>query len=280
MLDTMKETISTGIDHTMYRIQSLDGTTKQVAAISKAAYTRPQHPKQYCQQCNDHPEGFRGEHELRRHTERVHMRFRKAWVTVDASKDGKWLSNCKACRQGKKYGAYYNAAAHLRRAHFFPRKRGRKCRGASDERRGGKGGGDKPAMDYLRSTWMKEVEEEVMPDIGAMMEQLSDEEEDEEMEAESVIGVQQQATHMVEQSTVPIQMPTVQSTQELLSTGMAFDASQVGVFGTLDAYSCFPPDDAGFAPVSFDPSLACFPIDTAFGLDAFQQQANFFYAQQ
>ena len=54
------------------------------------------------------------------------------------------------------YGAYYNAAAHLRRAHFHPRKRGRK--GKHDEKRGGKGGGDDPPMDILKQKWMKEVE--------------------------------------------------------------------------------------------------------------------------
>ncbi|KAF1989671.1 hypothetical protein K402DRAFT_260866 [Aulographum hederae CBS 113979] len=160
---TSTETISTSADHTMLRIRSSDGTSKDVAAIAKTPYIRPQHPRQYCHHCDQHPEGFRGEHELRRHTERVHMKTRKVWVTVDASSDGKWLSNCKACRNGKKYGAYYNAAAHLRRAHFFPRRRGRKARGAGEEKRGGKGGGDQPAMELLKSKWMKEVEEEVLP---------------------------------------------------------------------------------------------------------------------
>jgi len=143
-------------NHKMMRVQSQDGSSKDVAAITKAPYIRPSHPKIMCPHCNKYSNGFRGEHELRRHTERAHALIRKVWVTVDASPDKKYLTNCKQCRSGKKYGAYYNAAAHLRRAHFHPRKRGRK--GKNDEKRGGKGGGDDPPMEILKQKWMKEVE--------------------------------------------------------------------------------------------------------------------------
>lgn len=142
--------------HKMMRVQSQDGSSKDVAAITKAPYIRPSHPKIMCPHCSEYPDGFRGEHELRRHTERAHAPIRKKWVTVDASLDKKFLASCKQCRSGKKYSAYYNAAAHLRRAHFHPRKRGRK--GKHDEKRGGKGGGDDPPMDILKQKWMKEVE--------------------------------------------------------------------------------------------------------------------------
>ncbi|KAI9865059.1 MAG: hypothetical protein M1830_006060, partial [Pleopsidium flavum] len=147
-------------EHRMFRIKSADGTSKNVAMIPKAPYQRPAHPRVMCTRCNDHSEGFRGEHELRRHMDRVHNIFRKVWVTVDISADKKFLASCKSCRMGKKYGAYYNAAAHLRRAHFNPRKRGRGAKGKNDEKRGGKGGGDHPSMDILKM-WMKEVEEVV-----------------------------------------------------------------------------------------------------------------------
>ncbi len=145
----------------MTRIQSADGMSRAVALIPKAPYMRPQHPKLKCDQCSDHPEGFRGDHELRRHKDRRHAKTRKMWVTVDSSPDGQFLSKCKACIEGKRYGAYYNAAAHLRRTHFHPRKRGRKAKG--EEKRGGKGGGDHPPMDVLKKLWMKEVED-VVPD--------------------------------------------------------------------------------------------------------------------
>ncbi|KPI43417.1 uncharacterized protein AB675_6883 [Cyphellophora attinorum] len=91
---------------------------------------------------------------------------RKAEITRAARRepdqkdvDGKFLANCKACRNKKTYGANYNAAAHLRRAHFNPPKNKRGGRGKKSEGRGGMGGGNKPAMDELKH-WMYEVWEE------------------------------------------------------------------------------------------------------------------------
>ncbi|KAG7118476.1 hypothetical protein HYQ44_005619 [Verticillium longisporum] len=57
------------------------------------------------------------------------------------------LAKCKACVTQKRYGAYYNAAAHLRRAHFNPH-------------RGGKASGDWPPMTILKD-WMKEIRQSV-----------------------------------------------------------------------------------------------------------------------
>ncbi|TDZ37567.1 Metallothionein expression activator [Colletotrichum spinosum] len=57
------------------------------------------------------------------------------------------LSKCKACVTQKRYGAYYNAAAHLRRAHFNPH-------------RGGKASGDWPPMTILKD-WMREVRQSI-----------------------------------------------------------------------------------------------------------------------
>ncbi|KAL2148909.1 hypothetical protein VTH82DRAFT_1595 [Thermothelomyces myriococcoides] len=145
-------------------------------AITKTKYERPRHPKVRCNQCNEHPDGFRGEHELRRHTEAKHKSMVKKWVCRDPDEWGiphsetpvKPLKDCKQCSMGKHYGAYYNAAAHLRRTHFNvkPRKgsagskngngQGKTAAEEEREKRGGKGGGDWPSMNELKQ-WMYEV---------------------------------------------------------------------------------------------------------------------------
>ncbi|KAK0613239.1 hypothetical protein B0T14DRAFT_437217, partial [Immersiella caudata] len=147
------------------------------APISKAKYERPKHPKVHCTLCNENSEGFRGEHELRRHTEAKHKPTVKKWICRDPGVAGiphaetatKPLGDCKHCSSRKLYGAYYNAAAHLRRTHFRLKptrkglggsKNGGKGSSSSsakaEEKRGGKGGGDWPCMAELK-LWMVEV---------------------------------------------------------------------------------------------------------------------------
>ncbi|KJZ77127.1 hypothetical protein HIM_03448 [Hirsutella minnesotensis 3608] len=133
-------------------------------ALQKTPYQRPKHPRVYCNQCEDHPDGFRGDHELRRHLSAKHKGIVKKFVCRDPATIGIQsnvkalypLSECRACTSKKQYGAYYNAAAHLRRTHFKPRAPRGKNKSPSEERRGGKGGGDWPPMSDLK-LWYEEV---------------------------------------------------------------------------------------------------------------------------
>ncbi|KAI9055212.1 hypothetical protein LZ554_000176 [Drepanopeziza brunnea f. sp. 'monogermtubi'] len=171
----------------MARIGSKDGLQDKVA-ISKPTYQRPKHERVYCDQCDTHQDGFRGEHELRRHVDREHKTMVKKFICIEPTDGGHHpepivsLSRCKACtQQKKKYGAYYNAAAHLRRAHFNPKTKGRaKNQLKSDDtnKRGGKGGGDYPPMSELKF-WMKEVEEKVTEYLTDAQQEAADASDDE-----------------------------------------------------------------------------------------------------
>lgn len=132
--------------------------------LHKSSYQRPKHPKVFCDKCNDHPEGFRGDHELRRHVMAKHDEIVRKFVCRDPASIGlksnvtaiNPLDKCKSCTGGKQYGAYYNAAAHLRRTHFRPKTPRGKAKRGVDEKRGGMGGGDWPSMNDLK-LWFEEI---------------------------------------------------------------------------------------------------------------------------
>ncbi|KAK6078721.1 hypothetical protein SCUP234_06059 [Seiridium cupressi] len=120
----------------------------------RTSYQRPPLRRVFCNKCNEYPEGFRGEHELRRHNDAKHAALVKRWVCTEPQNQSAGapqpiipLIKCKACVTQKRYGAYYNAAAHLRRAHFNPH-------------RGGKASGDWPPMTILKD-WMREVRQSI-----------------------------------------------------------------------------------------------------------------------
>jgi hypothetical protein len=159
------------------------------------------------------------------------------------------------------YGAYYNAAAHLRRAHFHPRKRGRK--GKNDEKRGGIGGGDHPPMEYLKQNWIKEVEVDNKP-TPQSPESQSDNDAPEQIDNSfetpsyemdnTAIPV---AAYPVSQQPLPMQVPMPMPVQminqvpvdsnQYMDYGMSMHASEPMVF---DNTAFFDPN----LPVSTDMS--------------------------
>lgn len=136
-------------------------TTKKIS-VSKSTPARRKHSKVTCPHCDDHPE-FRGEHEKNRHIAAKHSKEVTKYVCRDPAKVGLEstvqpkvpLDDCKACKSGKLYGAYYNAGAHLRRWHFNPK--GVRGKGKKAEKRGGSAGGYWPEMDDLKVWFEKRV---------------------------------------------------------------------------------------------------------------------------
>ena len=145
-------------------------------AITKAPYFRSRHSKLYCNLCSETPGGFRGDHELRRHQERAHTERRKVWICIEPTTPRtQWwpatpLSICKQCKQQKTYNVYYNAAAHLRRAHFNPCKRGRRPKSETREALNlrSPAAGDWPPIEWLKSHgWLKKIEISSVPTDSA-----------------------------------------------------------------------------------------------------------------
>ena len=166
----MSRTSSSFGSHQVVRQRSADGQVKELVSIPKAQYARPHYEKLKCPKCNKR---CKGDHELRRHFEAKHAINRKVWVCVDISPEKDYLSSCKHCVQQKQYGAYYNAAAHLRRCHFMKDKKKSKSK---FEHKASNSGGDWPHMDTLKY-WMKEVDVFVpgnMPDRDSENDSIDD----------------------------------------------------------------------------------------------------------
>ena len=124
--------------------------SEQEETIFAGPETAESQKRSFCKYCYDFKDGFSNPDELEEHIEAAHSSLVKKYVCV-APPDIKPeytpstpLSACEACTQGRKrYGAHWNAAAHLRRAHFISPMREKEP-------------GDWPPMDELRR-WMADV---------------------------------------------------------------------------------------------------------------------------
>lgn len=144
-----------------------DGTNNGKVEISKAKRERPKTKKLFCDLCMQCPAGFRGEHELRRHKSSKHGTTFKKWICRDPRDDSvetsveaiRPLNDCKHCREGKTYGIYYNAGAHLRRTHFkekAPRKGSNRTPSVDSSGADADSSVDWPPMNELKK-WMVEI---------------------------------------------------------------------------------------------------------------------------
>ncbi|QPC71828.1 hypothetical protein HYE68_002580 [Fusarium pseudograminearum] len=236
--------------------------------VNKTNYQRPKHPKVYCTQCNDHPDGFRGDHELRRHVNAKHEGTVKKFVCRDPASVGiesnvkavNPLSKCKACISGKEYGAYYNAAAHLRRTHFKPKTPRGKKGANSDEKRGGKGGGDWPPMSELKA-WF--VEKKVKVDFNESPMPEQDESDDTaESEMEGSMPPQMDMFQGIGSNMTPFNMETG---YDLAVDGIADPAIMASVNGELiSAPISSASGNFGYSPFSNASPIQGLPDNYAF----------------
>ncbi|WYZ37752.1 hypothetical protein EsH8_II_001258 [Colletotrichum jinshuiense] len=250
--------------------QSTAAKKEGKVAVAKGSYTRPKHPKVYCDMCSDHPDGFRGDHELRRHVNAKHEGVVKKFVCRDPATAGiqsgvqaiNPLSKCKQCVANKHYGAYYNAAAHLRRTHFKPKTpRGKNKRGDDEEKRGGKGGGDWPPMNELK-LWMEEVLVAADDDAGEA--EAQDEDEEEAAQFDPSMSMDLSLGHMGEN--MPYDMGYAASYQ--MPELAAIDTSQASYLAVSNMPLSSASEAFAFSPFTSTSPMSGLSHETAFSISS------------
>ncbi|KAI4177873.1 MAG: hypothetical protein LQ346_007612 [Caloplaca aetnensis] len=275
-------------EHQMIRVTSADGSFKDKMAITKAPYQRPQQPKILCPHCTKKPDGYRGDHELGRHINKAHSLSRTVWVCINPFPNDDFLAACKACTRGKRYNAYYNAAAHLRRAHFNPRPKG--SRGKSTDhttvKRAGSSGGEHPPMEVCKM-YMQEIREHVPQNAAP----YNDAEEDEDTMAEpgatrsvpSHLQFSQPPPlerHNTGAHSIPIRYPTVASSGQVMyapTLSISAPATQLADDNSLylsqTSQASASSDKANLLDLSLDTSVGA---DLPFPMSPFAENPNVF----
>lgn len=237
--------------------------TKKSKITAKKPHQRRKHPRVHCELCKDRPE-FRGEHELQRHINAKHSTSVTKFVCRDPATLGLYsalqpkvpLKGCKSCDNDKLYGAYYNAAAHLRRWHFKPKTgRGKGAKSSNDEKRGGSAGGHWPPMEDLKMWFEERVIHQAQGSTPAEMGDV----EEEMLDIEDVSGeisVDTELDPFVDVTTgyEEVTMPTgsIQSAQvspdlpEFMGYPFAGDASPI--WGSASSNALTPPNYDFYEP--------------------------------
>ncbi|KAL8966465.1 MAG: hypothetical protein Q9183_003365 [Haloplaca sp. 2 TL-2023] len=117
-------------------------------------------PRFMCPHCNDNPDGFTMQHNLKLHIAKYHLEKRRVWCCRENSQAGEIIprfKSCVLCAGGKKWFECASAATHLRKFHFNNSDTGKgKLNNAKNVRIRSNGGW--PPMDYLKQ-FLEESEE-------------------------------------------------------------------------------------------------------------------------